>query len=125
MNDSIDSANFSGRGYLPLIRMDSVTHMRGLAVYLKEEILFAWDLPLENTADSHLCFRLILLQSLFYFFFLNRSPLSLYTVFDFISSNVDEGLSINPSVFVFEHFNVLYKDWLIYSSGTEKFIYPK
>ena len=36
LNDSIDSGNFSVRGYLPLIRKDSVTYIHGLAVYVKE-----------------------------------------------------------------------------------------
>ena len=36
LNDSIDSGNFSGRGYLPLIQKDSGTHMHGLAVYVEE-----------------------------------------------------------------------------------------
>ena len=58
-----------------------------------------------------------------YFFFLYRSPSSaLCTVFDSISSNIDEVLSINPStnVFVFGDFNVHHKDWLTYSSGTDR-----
>ena len=55
--------NFSVRGYLPLIRKDSVTHMHGLAVYVKEGLPFARDLSLENSADSYLCFRLALLHS--------------------------------------------------------------
>ena len=39
-----------------------------------------------------------------------------------ISSNIVEVLLINPSanVFVFEDFNVHYKDWLTYSSGTDR-----
>ena len=41
LDNSIDSGNFSMRGYLPLIQKDSVTHMHGLAVYVKEEIPFA------------------------------------------------------------------------------------
>ena len=43
-------------------------------------------------------------------------------VFDSISSNVDEVLSINPSanVFVFGDFNVHHKDWLTYSGGTDR-----
>ena len=48
----IDPGNFSGRGYLPLIRQDSSTHMHGLAVYVKEGLSFAWDLSLENSGDS-------------------------------------------------------------------------
>ena len=123
LDDSIDSGNFSVRGYLPLIRKDSSTHMHGLAVYVKEGLPFARDLSLENSADSYLCFRLALLHSVFYFFFLYRSPSSsLCTVFDSISSNIDEVLSINPSanVFVFGDFNVHHKDWLTYSGGTDR-----
>ena len=123
LDDSIDSGNFSVRGYLPLIRKDSSTHMHGLAVYVKEGLPFARDLSLENSADSYLCFRLALLHSVSYFFFLYRSPSSsLCTVFDSISSNIDEVLSINPSanVFVFGDFNVHHKDWLTYSGGTDR-----
>ena len=36
LDDSIDSGNFSVRGYLPSIRKDSGTHMHGLTVYVKE-----------------------------------------------------------------------------------------
>ena len=104
LDDLTDSGNFSVRGYLPLIRKDSSTHMCGLAVYVKEGLPFARDLSLENSAaDSYLCFRLALLHSVSY------SPFSsLCTVFDSISSSIDEVLSINPSanVFVFGDFNV-------------------
>ena len=42
-------------------------------------------------------------------------------VFDSISSNIDEVLSINPSaVFVFGEFNIHHKDWLTYSGGTDQ-----
>ena len=95
--------------------------MHGLAVYIKEGLPFAWDLSLENSADSSLCFRLALLHSVSYFFFLYRSPSSaLCTVFGSISFNIDEVLSINPSanVFAFGDFNVHDKDWLTYSGGT-------
>ena len=36
LDNSIDSGNFSLRGYLALIWKDSITHMHGLAVYVKE-----------------------------------------------------------------------------------------
>ena len=97
--------------------------MHGLAVYVKEGLPFSWDLSLENSADSHLCFRLALLHSVSYFFFLYRSPSSsLCTVFDSVSSNIDEVLSINSSanVFVFGDFNVHHKDWLTYAGGTDR-----
>ena len=43
-------------------------------------------------------------------------------VFDSISSNIDEVLSIIPSanVFVFGDFIVHHKDWLTYSGGTDR-----
>ena len=113
LEDSTGSGNFSVRSYLPLIQEDSSTHMHGLAVYLKEGLPFAWDLSLENSADSYLCFRLALLHSLSYFFFLYQSPsLSLCTIFDSVSSSIDEALSINPSanIFVFGDFDVHHKD---------------
>ena len=122
LDHSIDSGNFSVRGYLPLIRKDSSTHMHGLGVYVKEGLPFAWDLSVENSEDSYLSFRLALRHSVSYFFFLYRSPSSsLCTVFDSISSNTDEVLSINPSanVFVFGDFKVNHKDWLTYSGGTD------
>ena len=56
LDDSIDSGNFSVRGYIALIQKDSVIHMHGLVVYVKEELPFAQDLSLENYEDSYLCF---------------------------------------------------------------------
>ena len=94
MDDSIDSGYFSVRGYLPLIRKYYITHMYGLAVYVKEGLPLARDL----SADFYLC----LLHSVSYFYFLYRSPSSsLSTVFDSILSNIDEVLSIEPSANVF------------------------
>ena len=89
--------------------------MHDLSVYVKEGLPFAWDLSLENSADSYLCFQLALLHSVSYFFFLYQSPSSSFcTVFDSVSSSIDEVLSINPSanVFVFGDFNVHHKSGL-------------
>ena len=95
--------------------------MHRLAVYMKEGVPFAQDLSLENSADSTLCFRMALLHSVSYLLFLFPSS-SLFTVFDSISSNIDEVLSINTSVnmFVFGDFNAHHKDWLTYSGGTDR-----
>ena len=123
LDDSTDSGNFSVRGYLLLIQKDSSTHMHGLAVYVKEGLPFAWELSLENSADSYLCFQLALLHSVYYFVFVYQSPSSsLFMVFDSVSSNINEVLSINPSanVFVFGDFNIHHKDWLTYSGGTDR-----
>ena len=78
---------------------------------------------LQKTLQILTCFRFALLHSVSYFFFPYRSLfLSLWTIFDSISSNIDEVLSINPStiVFVFRDFNVHHKDWLTYSGGTDR-----
>ena len=52
-------------GYIPsdYIPIDSITHMHGLAVYVKERLPFVQDLSLENSADSYLGFQLALLHS--------------------------------------------------------------
>ena len=123
MDSSIDSGNFSVMGYLPLIRKDFITHMHGLAVYVKEVLPFERNLSPENSTDSYLCFQLVFLHSVHYFFFLYQSlSFSLCTVFDSVSSNIDDVLSINLSsnVFVFGDFNVCLKDWLTYSGGTDR-----
>ena len=122
MDDSVDSGNFSVTGSLPLIRKDFYySYVRSCSLW--ERLPFARDLSLKNSADYYLCFRLALLHSVSQFFFLYRSPSSSFiTVFDSISSNIDEVLSISLSanVFVFGDFNVQHKDWLTYSGGTDK-----
>ena len=93
--------------------------MHGLAVYVKKGFPFARNLSIENSADSYLCFRLALRHSMSYFFFFYQSPsLLLCTVFDSMSSNIDEVLSIN--VFVAGDFNIHHKDWLTYSGRTDR-----
>ena len=74
LDDSKDPGNISVRDYLILILKDSSTRMHGLAVYVKEELPFATNLSLENSADSYLCFQLVLIYSVSYFFFLYRLP---------------------------------------------------
>ena len=63
--------NFSVSVYLPLIQKDSIIHLHGLTVNLKEGVPFAQDLSLENSAGYYLRF---LLHSVSYFFFLYQSP---------------------------------------------------
>ena len=93
MEVSTDFSNFSVKCCHPLIRIDSVTHMHGLA----------------NSEHPYLCLGLALLHLVFYFNFLYRSPSSLCTVFfEAISSNIGEVFLINPSanVYVYSDFNV-------------------
>ena len=68
LDGSINSGNFTVRGYLPLTQKNSTTHRHGLTIYMKERLLFARDLPPENASDFYLCFQLALLYSVSYFF---------------------------------------------------------
>ena len=81
LDDLIDSRNVSLRAYLPLIQKDSVIHIHGLTVYVKEGLAFAQDLYLENSVDSYvlnwLCFTqcsafLIFPWSIIFFIFVNN-----------------------------------------------------
>ena len=121
LDDSIDSGNFSVRGYLPLIRKDSITHMHGLALYVKKGLL------LHGTYLRKLRGFLLMFSTGFTSLsVLLLFPLSLTFIFMhgvlFYFINIDEILSINPSanVFVFGNFNVHHKDWLTYSGGTDR-----
>ena len=69
--------------------------MHGLTRYVKEGLPFVWDLSLENSADSYLCFRLALLHSVSQFFFPCQSPSSaLCMLFDSISTHLLMFLSL-------------------------------
>ena len=97
--------------------------MHGLAVYVNEELFFGWNLSLENSVDSYLCFQLALLHSVSYFSFLYQSPpSSLCAVFGSISCSIKNVLWINPSlnVFVLGDFSIHHKDWLNYSGETDR-----
>ena len=56
------------------------------------------------------------------FFFYRLPSSSLCKVFDSISSNIDEVFLINPpaNTFLFGEFNVHNKDWLTYSTETDR-----
>ena len=51
----------------PLIQKDSMTHLHGLAGFLKERVPFAKDISLDNAEDSFLYFRVALLHSVPHF----------------------------------------------------------
>ena len=89
--------------------------MHGLAVYVKEGFPFAWDISIENSADSYLFLTAFTLLSVLVFSSINHL-LHLCAVFDSFSSNIDEVLSINPSanVLVFGDFNIHHTDLQIH-----------
>ena len=75
------------------------------------------------SADSYFFGCLFFTQYLTSFSSIDHLTSFLCTVFDSISSNIVEVLSISPSanVFVFGDFNVHRKDWLTYSGGTGRY----
>ena len=76
LDDSINSGNFSVKGYLPLIRKNFTIQMHGFSVYVKT---FAQDLFLENSADSYVFNWLYFIWCLTSF---SSPSSSLCTVFD-------------------------------------------
>ena len=106
MDDSIDSGNLSVGVYLPLIQKGFVTHMHETYLYKTLRILiYVFDM-------------LYSIQCLPSFFSIQPS---LCAVFDAISSNIDEAVSIEPSAnaIVFGDFNVHHKNWVTSSSEND------
>ena len=54
--DSVVSRNFFCMVHVPLVGKDSVTHMHGREVYVKERLSFTWDISEENSEYSYFCF---------------------------------------------------------------------
>ena len=100
MDHSIDSGDSSVRGYITLIGKNSITHMHGLAVISRQLCRF---LLMFSTGFTSLSVLILFAQWI---------TLSLCMVFDSVSFDIDEVLSINPSanVFVYGGFNVHHKD---------------
>ena len=89
MNNTFRNTVFQISVDVSLIWKNSAIHMSGLVVYVKEGVPFAQDLSLEKSGDSYLCFGLVLLYSVTYFFFLYQYPSSSWCmVFDSILSNL-------------------------------------
>ena len=121
LDEWIDSGNFSVRGYLPLIQKDSSTHPLSCSLY-EGRTSFCTGF-ISRKLCRFLLFLIGFTSLSVLLFFLYQSPsLSLCTVFDYISSNIDEVLSINPSanIFIFGDFNIHHKDWLTYFGGTDR-----
>ena len=121
LDESIDSGNFSVRGYLPLIWKDSSTYAWSCS-FCEGRTSFCMGLMSRKLCNFLLMFSTGFTSlSVLFLFPLWTTFFSLWTVFDSISSNIDEVLLINSSanVFIFGDFNVHHKHWLTYSGGTD------
>ena len=82
--------NIFVRGYLLLCRKDAIPHMLDLVANVRKRLLFARDSSFEESVDLYLCFRLVLLDTVSWFFFLCESPsLSFSRVFLCIFTNIN------------------------------------
>ena len=120
LHEGILDSDFLIQGYLPIHRKDS-THMHGLGVYVRDSLPIARDQTLEDINEPFMCFRLALLHSTTYIFFLYRSPSSpSCSVVDAVSSNIDKALIRHPSANIIccGDFNAHNKEWLVHSHVT-------
>ena len=92
--DSVDIGNFPVRSYLPLIEKYFITHMHGLAVYVKERHTFAQHLSPESSVVSYLFSTGFTSRSVLLFFLYQSPSLSLCMIFYSTSSNINEILLI-------------------------------
>ena len=89
--------------------------MHCLGVYVKSNLLIARETIL-------MCFRLALVHSTTFIFFLYRSPSSpSCSVVEAVSSNIDKALILQPSanIMVCGDFNTLDTKWLCHSHTTD------
>ena len=96
--------------------------MHGLGVYVKSNLPIAREPILEDDNESYVCFRLALLHSTTYIFFLYRSPSSSScSVVEAVSSNIDKALILQPSanIMVCGDFNAHNTEWLGHSHTTD------
>ena len=123
LNSSIDTQNeFLIPGYLPLRRMDSKTHMHGLGVYIRDSLPITPEVDLEDLNQPFMCFRLSLLHSTSFLYFLYRSPSSQdCSVINSVSNSIDKALTSYPNanIFVFGDFNIHHQVWLKISKGID------
>ena len=97
LHDDIQDSDFQLPSYLPIHRKEA-GHMHGLGVYVKSNLPIARETILEDENKSDMCFRLALLHSTTFIFFLYRSPSSSSCfVVEGVLSNIDKALILQPS----------------------------
>ena len=121
LHEDVLDADVQLPGYLPIHRKDS-GNMHGLGVYVKSNLPIAREYTLEDEKESFMCFRLALLHTTTYIFFLYRSPSSSScSVIEAVSSNIDKALIHQPSanIMVCGDFNAHNTEWLSHSRAID------
>ena len=123
LDDSISDREFDVPGYSTLItKHDHLNrHLHGLGVYIKDGLPCARDISHEELNSPYMCFRMALLHSTTYIFFLYRPQTEGSSVFTSIANQIDDILINHPSanINVFGDFNVHHVQWLTHSNHTD------
>ena len=109
LHDDIQDSDSQLPGYLPIHRKDA-GYMHGLGIYVKRNLSISRETILEDENESGMCFRLALLHSTTFIFFLYRSPSSSScSVVEAVSSNIDRELilQLSANIMVCGDFNTL------------------
>ena len=90
--------------------------MHGLAIFARSNLPIARQVDVEDPRESFMCFKLSLLWSTTFLFFLYRSPSSQNcSVIQSVSNNATHN---SANVFVFGDFNINHEEWLEFSHDT-------
>ena len=111
VEDSINSINFSLRGYFPLTQTDYYSYTWSCSLCIKGNWFCTWLISKKLRVFLHSYLAAVLLP-----FLILITVFFVSMVFDAISSNIDEVLSINPSanIFVFRDYRIHHKYWLTF-----------
>ena len=123
LDDSISEREFDVPGYSTLItKHDHLNrHLHGLGVYIKDGLPCARDISLDELNSPYMCFRMTLLHSTTYTFFLYHPQTEGSSVFTLIANQIDNILINHPSanINVFGDFNIHHVQWLTHSNHTD------
>ena len=98
----VADSDLNAPGYRSIIRKDAPNDKHGLAIYVKSSLPISRQPDFEDQSQPFMCFRLSLLHSTSYLFFLYRSPSNQdCTVIDSISDSIDKILIDHPSANIF------------------------
>ena len=119
LNPEISEKEFDIPGYCSLSVKQR--HMHGLAVYIKEGIPCARDPSFESSDQPFMCFRMALLHSTSFIFFLYRPHQDNLECINSISENIDKVLCSYPSanIHLCGDFNAHHIEWLTHSNKTD------
>ena len=123
LDESISDREFDVPGFsTPATKHDHLNrHMHGLGVYIKDGLPCARDTSHEDLNSPFMCFRMALLHSTTYLFFLYRPQNEGSSVLNSIAEQIDNILIHHPSanICVFGDFNVHHVQWLVHSNHTD------